>query len=614
MKYIYLVCIVFLFSCNNENKLSLALEYAENNKPELIKVLNYYSQNEKDSLKLKAAKFLIENMPKHYYFDDSITKGYYSFIENEYSYLPLHYKHMLYCLPEYYIPYSSNMKEDIKTIKHEFLIKRIDNAFNLWNRLPWKNDITFNTFCEYLLPYRVGMEPLDFLVNIEDSIYNRYNNLYNKYSNISILSASFNFDNSFLFPYIDKKLYLPYPINSDKYKSCISDSYEKLIKLKLLGIPACIDFTPHWADINGRHYWNSIIDYAYEKRIGESASKYSKIYRKTYSHNSYFHNDKINNVPSLFNTPFNKDVTNKYTTVVDVEIDFDICSKNTSHVYLCVFNNLSWQPVAQGIINSKNNVVFSDITVGNIYQPFFLEKNKINYIDYPFLLTSSGEMVKFIPDKNKRINLFLERKYRQNAVQFVWNNSLNGIILYAYNNCLFKDSIFIIDNLEFSPFFKYKFNEEKKYRYWEFVIPDGMAAQLAEVIFYGKDGKQVSMNNVIISSNAQCNEWYSVITDQNALSYFPFYSNVVLDFRKSIDISGVDCIARNDDNYITPGDIYELFYMDKNGWVSLGKKIAINRYLEYKNIPSNAVYWLRNLVKGNEERIFIYNNGYIEFY
>lgn len=66
---------------------------------------------------------------------------------------------------------------------------------------------------------------------------------------------------------------------------------------------------------------------------------------------------------------------------------------------------------------------------------------------------------------------------------------------------------------------------------------------------------------------------------------------------------------RNDDNYIWPGDNYELFYQDGiNGWKSLGGKVATEREIDFL-VPQNALLWLRNRTKGREEQVFIYKNG-----
>ena len=59
---ILIICLCCHFSCKNssDDKLIYALKNAENNRHELQKVLDHY---EGDELKLKAAQFLIENMP-----------------------------------------------------------------------------------------------------------------------------------------------------------------------------------------------------------------------------------------------------------------------------------------------------------------------------------------------------------------------------------------------------------------------------------------------------------------------------------------------------------------------------------------------------------------------
>ena len=68
MKLTYFATIfsIVILSCQyHRTKLEKALETAGNNRQELEKVLTHYTRL-KDSLKLEAAKFLIENMPGHY--------------------------------------------------------------------------------------------------------------------------------------------------------------------------------------------------------------------------------------------------------------------------------------------------------------------------------------------------------------------------------------------------------------------------------------------------------------------------------------------------------------------------------------------------------------------
>ena len=62
MRNILLILLtIFLLSCQNleEKQIKMVLALSGNNRPELEKVLEHYKENDADSLKLKAARFLI---------------------------------------------------------------------------------------------------------------------------------------------------------------------------------------------------------------------------------------------------------------------------------------------------------------------------------------------------------------------------------------------------------------------------------------------------------------------------------------------------------------------------------------------------------------------------
>lgn len=73
-------------------------------------------------------------------------------------------------------------------------------------------------------------------------------------------------------------------------------------------------------------------------------------------------------------------------------------------------------------------------------------------------------------------------------------------------------------------------------------------------------------------------------------------------------------VPRNDDNFITPGNVYELFYQSGvKGWISLGVQTATTNELIYRNIPEGALLWLRNLTRGKEEQVFYVEDGEQKF-
>ena len=62
----FLLVVLFFVSCTENIKIEKVLEDSGCNRLELLKVLGHYKNNKEDSLKYKAALFLIENMNGHY--------------------------------------------------------------------------------------------------------------------------------------------------------------------------------------------------------------------------------------------------------------------------------------------------------------------------------------------------------------------------------------------------------------------------------------------------------------------------------------------------------------------------------------------------------------------
>ena len=85
-KILQYTCILLLFfSCNKESKLDQVLKQAGKNRVELKKVLNHYSKDPKDKLKLKAARFLIENMDAYSFCASTEIEAYYNTLDSIFS-------------------------------------------------------------------------------------------------------------------------------------------------------------------------------------------------------------------------------------------------------------------------------------------------------------------------------------------------------------------------------------------------------------------------------------------------------------------------------------------------------------------------------------------------
>ena len=164
MKNCFILFLLFLIGCQSvdEVKLEQALEFSKENRSELEKVLEHYRDS--DELKLEAAKFLIRNMPGHLSYKGGAIEKYYAEVEPillSDSTAEVKEKLMNSLLSRY----PSNRIErvqDIHIITSDYLIKNIDSAFDDWQNGNWAKQISFEDFCEYLLPYKcVDYQALD---------------------------------------------------------------------------------------------------------------------------------------------------------------------------------------------------------------------------------------------------------------------------------------------------------------------------------------------------------------------------------------------------------------------------------------------------------------------
>ena len=180
---IFFVCT--LSSCRQDtfsSQLATALELAGSNRSELEKVLENYSQEENDSLKLKAAKFLICNMDVHFSYKSRTWDIFQMELDSLFRMedQPINLEQGLedlYCKFSNRLSNDLEFVSDLRTIRADFLIQSIDAAFSRWQN-PYSSHLAFEDFCEYILPYRAGKESLsdwsqEFGTNFIPSLYER---------------------------------------------------------------------------------------------------------------------------------------------------------------------------------------------------------------------------------------------------------------------------------------------------------------------------------------------------------------------------------------------------------------------------------------------------------
>ena len=119
-----------------------------------------------DSLKLEAAYYLIGNMEGHCYvtYDLIDTTGEtVEFAVTDYpSFDSLLAAFDVMEAGKGTLDFKSRIAaDDIATITADYLIENIDLAFTAWREKPWARGLSFEDFCDGVLPYRGSNEPLE---------------------------------------------------------------------------------------------------------------------------------------------------------------------------------------------------------------------------------------------------------------------------------------------------------------------------------------------------------------------------------------------------------------------------------------------------------------------
>ncbi len=631
----------FLFvSCSHYSKnVERALRLAGDNRVELEKVLEYYSKRPEDSLKFRAAEFLIANMPGKYSEDDHDMADYISLFKDWRKI----FKQGVTDKPKAFdslvnvrkLGSAFKIKDDVRHITSDFLINNIERSFEVVSEQPWGKDMSFDVFCEYILPYRVGTEPLE---RWRDRVLEDYADIYDSLRNSrnsDILTACIK-----VFDRVGKTWDFDGPLSTLPHMSYSmvaeyrgGTCYEKVVWgtfiMRALGIPVSIDYTPQWPFRNKGHEWNSVRTNNgrhYHVIIADSKPcnvletfeyTVAKVCRKTFRiqpGSLALVAGQKEGIPPSFYDPCFIDISEEVFGGYDVSLPLRPPGSETSYAYLAVFDNQKWVPIHWG--KRSDPTVFTHMGKDVVYLPVYYYGGDIKAANSPFHLTPEGDINWLHADTTQLQSLILWRKYRM-LMRFT--QQMKGGRFQAANRADFSDAVtlYTIPDHPALYFQEVRLNNSHPYRYYRYFGPDGAACNIAELEFYGDDKGTDRLTGHIIGTPGSWNDDPSRTMDKafddDGLSFYDAREDdgawVGMDFDQPKIVRKIRYLPRNDDNHISPGQTYELFYWGNDGWVSLGQQVAKDYMLYYHNAPTNALFLLRNLTKGKEERIFTYEDG-----
>jgi len=584
-----------------------ALVFAGKNRGELERVLAHYSG---DTRKRSASEWLIRNMRYHYGFEpnervDSVK----TILKDIYEGKPVQSNRKALLAKYQVVPLRKVW--DSKVITADYLVDNIDKAFEVYESRPWNNHLSFEDFCETILPYRVGNEPLE---RWRENYYSRYGYLLDSlYQGRDIIIAADSINHSltgFLFklqedyhgPDLGPNFLLDNHIGG-----CQEICAFSLYLLRALGIPASTDYLKK----EFIHSWTVVVDTT-------KAREFLRLFAEDNHHQIKRGEVDYRTKGKVFRKVFSpvdgrmyKDVSDEYFGKKDHIVTLG--HKPQSQVWLGMYTNGCWWPIVPGKVRGRK-VSFGSLEPEIVYAPITRNGKELGY---PFVYQRNGGFKHFVPKTNSdSIRTTRITRLSRNTTSFLSENE--GSIIEGSQNIDFinpewKNQIPLIHNNY------YWMYPETKIRYLRIRPAYSKKLQLGELRVFRDSLRKdtVAIRRESFIPNTEMNEDLGFIIDNDDMTYYRSEeesSYIILDLGTIEDVKVIEWVPRNDDSFIRFHDEYELFFNNgPNGWCSLGTQVAEDTVLFWRGIPQNALFRLHNRSRGNEEDAFISELGTQKF-
>ena len=343
-----------------------------------------------DSLRYRAAEYLLEGLPFQWHYDvDKLEAT------------------------------GEKVKVmDTEVVDADFLAENIEYAFLAWE-LPWAKGLSFDEFCSYLLPYKMGNEAPE---RWRAAVWEEFAWVRER--------ADASTDATEVCRWIDDDVNTWYTVNLDynypaeagylkakeiRQGTCQGASLMILYPLRALGVAAIYDFVPHWGNRDGRHNWNALYDHGYlrtfngpDRNPGNHKIEFIGVGRMCFRRPKVLRKNYLNAAAV--------DVTAEYLPAVDISIPMHGARKGSVH--LAVFDNANWRSVCEGR-RSGRRAEFDDMVREIAYLPMVSYDGYGRAFGPPLVVDRRGQVRTFRPEL-RRHRVILTAKYPEDESNHIF--------------------------------------------------------------------------------------------------------------------------------------------------------------------------------------------------
>ncbi|WP_407482303.1 transglutaminase domain-containing protein [Elizabethkingia meningoseptica] len=323
---------------------------------------------------------------------------------------------------------SVKVKDDNNPENINEINNYIDHVISVYHKNPWKMKIPSDVIYNNLLPYKIlnedftGWYPFyskyfSFLENkipsqklkrneIDSIIWNNVKT----HDSLDLFGGGLNAMRLTLWPGIKE-------IKTIKSGDCQSISTLMVYLYRYLGIPARIDFTPHWGGVNSGHAlpvaWDSDLQKftPIKGDIFEEKNKLAKAFRISFKRTGewseniapFLQNKLTFPIESLKNDHW-EDATRSHIPTSNIMVN--IPGFNGTIAYICVYNYGKWKPVYYAKKENNGKFIFKNMGRNIIYRYGYFNKNEtLTLSDKVIHLQKEGiiKILNDIPDTQSQI-------------------------------------------------------------------------------------------------------------------------------------------------------------------------------------------------------------------